>query len=215
MNGDFSPCPSWQNWLIIYIYFILFILFFLFFFCIFQILLIYLFIDCFFATVFGGPCWPELYDISLYHSSFGLGVKLIALSMFIPSQWFILVMYQSKTDFTANETIFFFLLSSSSQPVMRSWRISPAQPSDQCCASEVYRWACNAFSSSNNLRDSTLLCDAEATALGPSCHCAPQLWRHVLIFPDNSAANVRRNAAGSNRDHVNPANSSQQRITKQ
>lgn len=124
------------------------------------------------------PRWPPFW-------------KPNAPSMFVQSQCFILVMYQSKTDFTANETHFFSLplrsLSNPSQPVTGSWRISPAQPSDQCCASELYRRACNAFSSSNNPRDGTLLCDAEATTLGLSCHCAGELWRHALIFPDNGA----------------------------
>lgn len=154
---------------------------------------------CVFATVFGVPCWPKQYYTGFFFFPFPRWPpfwKPNALSMFVQSQCFILVMYQSKTDFTANETHFFSLplrsLANPSplSPSWGSWRISPAQPSDQCCASEVYRRACNAFSSSNNLRDSTLLCDAEATTLGLSCHCAGELWRHALIFPDNSAANV-------------------------
>lgn len=146
------------------------------------------------------PRWPPFW-------------KANAPSMFVQSRCFVLAMYQSKTDFTANETHFFSLplrsLSNPSQPVMGSWRISPAQPSDQCCASEVYRRACNAFSSSNNLRDSTLLCDAEATTLGLSCHCAGELLAPRSDFPRQQRGECGgRNTPRSNRDHRNPANSS-------
>lgn len=149
----------------------------------FKFYIFYVLICVRFYSCFGGACWSELYHTSVYPSSFGLIVKLIAESMFIPSRWFIVVMYQSKKQISRLMKLTFLAL----QLLLRLLRgLGGSRRLNHrisVCACEVYRWACNAFSSSNNLRDSALLCDAEAATLGPSCHHAGELLAPRSDFP--------------------------------
>lgn len=65
-----------------------------------------------FCNCFGGPCWAKQYYAGFFFYHFPRWPpfwKPNAPSMFVQSRCFVLVMYQSKTDFTANETHFFSL----------------------------------------------------------------------------------------------------------
>lgn len=113
-------------------------------------------------------------------------------------QQFILVVYQSTTDFTANETHF------SAFPSARWLARSPAPLNllrglggsgrlkrrisvvPQRFIAKLVMLFPPVIIEETALYCATLRPPHEAS----HCHCAGQLWRHALIFPDNSAANV-------------------------